>query len=396
VDLKGLVVCPGFVDMHVHLREPGGEESETIRSGTLAAAAGGFTAVAAMPNTTPVNDNPSVTEAILREASHSGAVPVYPVAAITRGSHGKELTEFGLLREAGAVAISDDGHCVGSPEVMRRALEYASMHELLLIDHAEDGQLAPGGVMNEGPVSTRLGLRGIPAAREDLAVARDIILTRLTGARLHLAHVSTAGSVAMVRQAREEGLRVSAEVTPHHLALTDEAVEGYDPDTKMNPPLRSESDRQALLKGLRDGTLEVIATDHAPHHPDLKAVEFDAAPYGVIGLETAVPVVLDILLHTEGVELSRIVELMSVNPNRVLGLPGGSLAVDAPADLTVLELERELTIDPDRFHSLSRNTPFKGQSYRGAPVMTIVAGKLVWQAETSSGRGRRSGSRSRR
>jgi len=380
VDVKGLVLCPGFIDLHVHLREPGREDSETIRSGTLAAAAGGFTGVACMPNTNPVNDHPAVTESILSEARRSGVVAVYPIAAITKGSEGKELAEFGLLKDAGAVGLSDDGRPVASADVMRRALEYARQYDLPIIDHCEDKALSGGGVMNEGVVATRLGLRGYPGEAEEVMVARDIILARLTRGRIHIAHLSTAGSVRHVRQGKADGIAVTCEVTPHHFALTDEAVGDYDTDAKMNPPLRSRADVDEVLRGLQDGTVDCIATDHAPHNPDDKAVEFDAAPFGVVGLETAVAVALDKLVRARVVSLRRLVELLSVNPARILRLKKGRLAEGDDADLTLLDLDRAVEVHAESFQSLSRNTPFKGRKFRGGPAMTIVAGKIVWRA----------------
>jgi len=376
------VVCPGFVDIHTHLREPGREDKETIASGTRAAAAGGFTAVCAMPNTTPVNDTAGITRAILDKARDEGVVRVYPIGAITRGQQGQELAEFSDLREAGCVAFSDDGKPVASARMMRRALEYAKGFGLVVIDHCEDPTLAEQACMNEGPVATLLGLRGVPAAGEAIMVERDVQLAELTGGRVHIAHLSAAASVDAVRRGKARGVAVTAEVTPHHLFLTDEAVRetGYDTHTKMNPPLRSDADRKAVIEGLRDGTIDCIATDHAPHTVDDKQVEFDHAAFGIVGLETAVPLCLDRLVGAGLMKLPQLVALLSSNPARVLGLPGGTLAPGSPADITVLDLAKKRTVDPARFASKSRNTPFGGLSLRGWPVMTIVAGRVVWKA----------------
>ena len=381
LDVKGLVVCPGFIDLHTHLREPGREDKETIATGTRAAAAGGFTAVCAMPNTDPVNDTAGITRAIVEKARAEGAVRVYPIGAITRGQRGEELAEYGDLKEAGCVAFSDDGRPVASARVMRRALEYAKAFDLAIIDHCEEPTLAEGACMNEGPVSTVLGLRGQPAAGEAIMVERDVLLAELVGGRVHVAHLSAAASVDAVRRGKARGVRVTAEVTPHHLFLTDEAVRetGYDTNTKMNPPLRSEADREAVLAGLRDGTIDCIATDHAPHTVDDKKVEYDHAANGVVGLETAVALCLDRLVGAGLLELPYLVALLSANPARVLGLPGGTLAPGSPADLTLLDLAKKRQVDATRFESRSRNTPFGGWILKGWPAMTIVGGRVAWK-----------------
>ncbi len=381
LEMKGLVVCPGFIDLHTHLREPGREDKETVATGTRAAAAGGFTAVCAMPNTDPVNDNAGITRAILEKARSEGAVRVYPIGAITRGQRGEELAEYGDLKEAGCVAVSDDGRPVASARMMRRALEYAKAFDLVVIDHCEEPTLAEKACMNEGPVATHLGLRGQPAAGEAIMVERDVLLAELAGGRVHVAHLSAAASVDAVRRGKARGVRVTAEVTPHHLFLTDEAVRetGYDTNTKMNPPLRSEGDREAVIAGLRDGTIDCIATDHAPHTVDDKKVEYDQAANGIVGLETAVALCLDRLVGAGLVELPHLVALLSTNPARVLSLPGGTLAPGSPADVTVLDLGRKRQVDPARFESKSRNTPFGGWILKGWPAMTIVAGRVAWK-----------------
>jgi dihydroorotase len=386
IDVKGLVVCPGFIDIHAHLREPGREDKETIATGTRAAAAGGFAAVCAMPNTDPVNDTAGITRAILEKARTEGAVRVYPIGAITRGQKGEELAEYGDLKEAGCVAVSDDGRPVASARVMRRALEYAKAFDLVVIDHCEEPTLSEKTCMNEGPVSTALGLRGVPTAGEAIVVERDAILAELTGGRLHVAHLSAAASVDAVRRAKARGVRITAEATPHHLFLTDDAVRetGYDTNTKMNPPLRSEKDRETVVTGLLDGTIDCIATDHAPHTVDDKKVEFDQAANGVVGLETAVALCLDRLVSEGLVPLPHLVALLSANPARVLGLPGGTLAPGSPADVTVLDLAKKRQVDPARFESRSRNTPFAGWILKGWPAMTIVGGRVAWRSPDRS------------
>ncbi len=380
LDCTGLVVCPGFLDLHAHLREPGEEWKETIASGTRAAAAGGFTGVAAMPNTEPPNDSRSMTEFVIKEARERGAVPVYPIGCVSKGQKGEELAEMGDMAEAGARGFSDDGHPVASARLMRRALEYARVFDLPIIDHCEEPSLVCGGVVHEGEVSARLGLAGWPSVAEEIVVERDALLAEYTGGRVHIAHLSTAGSVERVRRAKARGVRITCEVTPHHLVLTDEAAVGYDTNVKMNPPLRSEADRRALVEALSDGTVDAIATDHAPHHQDEKAVEFARAPFGVVGLETAVSVCLDRLVRPGHVSLSRLVELFTVGPSAILRLQKGTLRPGADADVTVLDLEREVTVDAARFFSKSANSPFLGWTLRGVPVLTIVAGRIVHDA----------------
>ncbi len=378
IDARGKLVLPGFVDLHVHLREPGFEYKETIQTGTAAAVAGGFTSVCCMPNTSPVNDNQSITEFILDQARAAGNAHVFPIGAITKGSEGKELAEIGELRRAGCVAISDDGLPVINSLVMRRAMEYALAFDLPVIDHCEDLHLSEGGCMNEGLVSTQLGLPGIPAAAEDVIVARNLALAELTGARLHLAHLSTIGSVRMVREAKSRGIRVTAEVCPHHFSLTEEAVRGFNTHAKMSPPLRTWRDVQAVKDGLRDGTIDVIATDHAPHAVQDKQQQFAAAPNGIVGLETALP--LTLALVDEGVlSLESAVAKLTCEPARAFGLPKGSLAPGADADVVVVDTEESWEVDPARFRSKSRNTPFAGWKVKGRVRTTLVAGRVVYE-----------------
>jgi len=377
LDATGKIVCPGFIDIHVHLREPGFEYKETVASGTRAAAAGGFTAVCCMANTHPVNDNRSITDYIRAKAAVEGVVRVYPIGAVTRGLGGEELAELAELAEAGCVAFSDDGKCVMNVELYRRAMEYSLPFGTPIISHAEDCHLARDAVMNEGLVSTELGLSGEPAAAEEVMVARDIVLAELTGAHVHIAHVSTAGAVRMLREAKARGVRVTTEATPHHLLLTDEAVRSWDPNTKMAPPLRTKRDVEALREALADGTIDCVATDHAPHALAEKEDEFPEAADGIVGLETAVRLLLDRLVRPGIVDLPTLVTRFSSGPARVLNLPGGSLAPGAAADITILDLEHPWTVDPMRFRSRSRNTPFGGWTGTGAPWMTIVGGAPV-------------------
>ncbi len=377
IDARGLVVCPGFIDMHVHLRDPGLEWKETIASGTRAAAAGGFTSVACMPNTVPVNDSRSVTEYIVGEAEENGVVNVFPIGCISKRQQGEELAEMGDMIQAGAVAFSDDGRPVMSSLLMRKALEYSKIFDVPIIDHCEDAALVDGGVMHEGEVCTRLGLRGWPGVAEDIMVQRDILLAEYTGGHVHIAHMSTARSAEFVRVAKAAGVSVSCEVTPHHLVLTDAAVGEYDTSAKMNPPLRGETDREALLRGIADGTVDALATDHAPHHNDEKCVEFSQAPFGIVGLETAVPICLDRLVHAGVIDLPRLVALFTTGPARILRLAKGTLAAGADADVTLLDLDRRTTVEGAGFRSKSTNSPFLGWELRGAAVMTLVAGEIV-------------------
>ena len=374
----GCIVCPGFVDMHVHLREPGQEHKETIATGVAAAVAGGFTAVACMPNTDPVNDHAGVTEFILKRAAQSDQARVYPIGAVSRGAKGRQLAEIGELRAAGCVAISDDGRPVADALLMRRALEYAGMFSMPLIDHCEEPSLKGEGVAHEGYQASVLGLRGIPSEAEEIMVARDVTLGALTREAVHIAHISARGSLRAVRSGKHRGVRVTCEVTPHHFTLTDEALGGYATNCKMNPPLRDAADRDAMLRGLADGSIDAIATDHAPHHYDEKAAEFDRAPFGVVGLETAVSIALDRLVSAGLLSLSRLVELLSVNPARILNVPGGTLAPGTAADITVLAPDLVVDVRADRFRSKGRNTPFEGWHLRGGVAATIVGGRPLY------------------
>ena len=379
VQAAGRLVLPGFVDVHVHFREPGFEYKENIQTGTAAAVAGGFTSVCCMPNTNPVNDNQSITEFILERAKAAGQAHVFPIGAITKGSEGKELAEIGDLRRAGCVAISDDGRPVMNSLVMRRAMEYARAFDIPVVDHCEDLHLSEGGCMNEGLVSTELGLPGIPSAAEDVMVARNLSLAELTGARLHLAHISTAGSVRMVREAKARGIHVTAEACPHHFTLTEEVARGYNTHAKMNPPLRTWQDVQAIKDGLRDGTIDVIATDHAPHAPQEKQQEFTEAPFGIVGLETALS--LTLALVEEGVlNLESAVAKLTVLPAKAFGLAKGTLTAGADADIVLVDPQAQWEVDPTRFRSRSRNTPFAGWKVKGLVTLTMVEGRMVFQA----------------
>ncbi|HEX6132554.1 MAG TPA: dihydroorotase [Longimicrobiales bacterium] len=380
IDVDGLVVCPGLIDLHVHLREPGQEHKETIASGAAAAAAGGFTAVCAMPNTDPPIDDPAAVGYVRAEGVRAGAARVYPCGAVSIGQHGERLTEIGEMIDAGAVAITDDGRPVPTAGLMRLALEYARTFGIPVASHCEDSTLSRGGSMNEGTMSTRLGLIGIPNAAEDICIARDLMLAELTGGRLHIQHVSTRLGVHMIRAARERGIAVTAEATPHHFTLTDEAIEAYRTDAKVNPPLRTAADRDAVIEGVRDGTLDVIATDHAPHHYDEKEQAFEDAPFGLVGLETALGLAITQLVDEDILDLPTLVLRMSTAPARAFNLPGGSLERGAPADITVFDPSWRWTVDPRRFRSKSRNTPFAGRELRGRAVYTIVDGRIVHDA----------------
>ncbi|OFW07028.1 MAG: dihydroorotase [Acidobacteria bacterium RIFCSPLOWO2_02_FULL_68_18] len=377
----GLVVCPGFIDMHVHLREPGQEHKETVATGTAAAVAGGFTAVACMPNTSPVNDNANVTAYILSRAAEASLARVYPIGAVSRGSKGELLADIAELRQAGCVAITDDGRPVATALLLRRALEYAGMFGIPVIDHCEDPSLEGDAVAHEGYQAAALGLRGMPGAGEALGVERGILLSELTGSDFHVAHMSARASLRSVRRGKEAGVHVTCEVAPHHFTLTDEALASpvpYDTNTKMNPPLREAADRDAMLSGIADGSIDAIATDHAPHHYDEKNVEFDRAPFGIVGLETAVPLSLDRLVHAGLIGLPRLVELLSVNPARILRVPGGTLAPGAPADITILAPDRTVRIEAAALRSRSKNTPFDGWELRGGVAATIVGGRILY------------------
>ncbi len=374
IEVSGKLVVPGLIDLHVHLREPGYEYKETIASGTAAAKAGGFTSVCCMPNTSPVNDNRSVTELIRSQAAKEASARVLPIGAITKGSKGEELSEIGELKDAGCIGISDDGKPVPSAALMRMALEYSKIFGLPVISHCEDASLAAKGVVNEGFVSTELGLRGVPNAAEDVIVARDIALAELTGARLHICHVSTRGAVGMIAAAKSRGVRVTAETCPHYFSLTEEAVRGYNTMAKMNPPLRTAEDVAAIKQGLKNGTIDAIATDHAPHAADEKAVEFDAAPFGIVGLETAVGLALQLV--ADGIlSMADLVTRMSMSPGRIIG-SGGTLSIGAVADITIIDPEMEWTVKSAEFRSKSRNTPFDGWKLKGRAIRTIVGGRL--------------------
>jgi dihydroorotase len=382
VDLpRGFIVCPGLIDMHVHLREPGQEHKETVATGVAAAVAGGFTAVACMPNTSPVNDNAGVTEYILKKAAEANLARVYPIGAVSRGQKGEQLADIAELGRAGCVAITDDGHPVATALLMRRALEYAGMFKMPVIDHCEDPSLKGDGVAHEGFAASSLGLRGIPGEAESIMVQRDATLAELTGGVVHVAHMSARQSIDAVRYGKSRGASITCEVTPHHFTLTDEmlgAPRPYDTNVKMNPPLRDARDREAMLHGLIDGTVDAIATDHAPHHYDEKQVEFDHAPFGITGLETAVSLTLDRLVQPGHITMARFVELLSVNPARILNVTGGSLSAGAPADITILAPDLSVTVVAARMRSKSKNTPFDGWTLRGGVAATLVGGRVVY------------------
>jgi dihydroorotase len=379
----GWIVAPGLIDIHVHLREPGQEHKETIATGTASAVAGGFTAIACMPNTEPVNDHAGITQFILKKAAEARLAHVYPIGAVSIGSRGEQLSELGEQKAAGCVAFTDDGRPVATALLMRRALEYGGMLQVPIIDHCEDPSLKGDGVAHEGYYAAALGLRGIPGEAESLMVERDVSLAEMTGAHVHIAHMSARQSMRAVRAGKDRGVVVTCEVAPHHFTLTDEALDGpvkYDTNLKMNPPLREAADRDSMLAGIADGTVDVIATDHAPHHADEKLVEFDRAPFGIVGLETAVPIVFDRLVHAGVIPVGRMIELLSTNPARVLRLPGGALVEGGPADITVLDPDARITVDAARLRSRSKNTPFHGWQLRGGVGATIVGGRVVFEA----------------
>ncbi len=383
IDVTGKVVAPGLIDIHVHFREPGFEESETVATGAMAAVAGGFTTVCPMPNTDPVTDNQAAVGFIVKQARDAGLARVLPIAAISLGQKGEKLTEFGEVIGAGAVAVSDDGKPVVSSHLMRTALEYAQTFDIPVVNHCEDPTLAEGGSMHEGLVSSRLGLKGIPSAAESIMVARDVLLAELTGGHIHLCHMSTKESIDIIRQAKARGVNVTAEVTPHHLVLQDAKCEGYDTNSKMNPPLRTDVDVQACVDALVDGTIDVVATDHAPHHYELKEREFENAPFGIVGLETALGLCISQLVDTKLLTLSDLISKMSHLPAKVFGIPGGDLAVGNPADVVVFDANEKWEVDPDSFRSKSKNTPFAGWELKGRVHRTMVAGRTVFELGVS-------------
>ena len=383
-DLSGMIVTPGLIDMHAHFRDPGYEYKEDIESGSKSAAAGGFTTVACMPNTAPPIDNGALVEYVKSKTSKISKIKILPIGCVSKGQEGKEITEMGDMAQAGAVAFSDDGKPVADSSLMRKAMVYASMFDRVIIDHCEAPSLFEGGQINEGRVSTLLGLTGIPAAAEEIMVARDILLAKEMGTMVHIAHISTKGSVELIRKAKSEG-QVTCEVTPHHLTLTEEAVRGYDTNAKVNPPLRTQEDLKALLEGLKDGTIDAIATDHAPHHIDEKDIEFDKAAFGLVGLETALGLVLTKIVGEGGLSLNKAVEKMTSGPAKILGLHMGTLKIGATADITVIDPNRVWTVDKDKFFSKGRNTPFNGWELRGKAVMTIVDGRVVY-SDTNVGK----------
>jgi dihydroorotase len=384
----GFVVVPGLFDMHVHLREPGQEHKETVATGTASAVVGGFTAVACMPNTTPINDNAGVTEYILQKAAQAGLARVYPIGAVSKGSNGDQLADIAELRAAGCVGVSDDGRPVKTALLMRRALEYTAMFNMPVLEHCEDPSLKGEGVAHEGYHASTLGLRGIPGVAESIMAQRDIALAELTGGAVHICHMSAMESLRAVREGKRHGARVTCEVAPHHFTLTDEALASpvsYDTNVKMNPPLRAAADRDEMLKGIADGSVDCIATDHAPHHYDEKRAEFDVAPFGIVGLETCVPICFDRLVHPGLITLSRLIELLSVNPSRILNVASGALSDGAVADITILAPDLQVTVDPARFKSKSRNTPFGGWQLKGGVAATIVGGRTVYMNDAAAG-----------
>ncbi len=386
IDAAGLVVIPGLIDLHVHLREPGREDAETIESGGRAAAAGGFTSVCCMPNTQPVNDCAAVTSFILSRARQTSPVNVWPVGAITKSSAGEVLADFAEMKQAGAVALSDDGRPVANAQLMRRAMQYAAQLRLPIIDHCQDDFLFAGGVMNEGVTSAMLGLPGIPESAEVAHIARDCLLAEETQAHVHIAHLSTAKGVRLIRENKSRGVPISCEVTPHHLLLTEDALGNFDPNLKMNPPLRSKVDVEALIEGLQDGTIDALATDHAPHHLDEKMTDMIRAPFGVIGLETAVPLLFDRLVRAQILDLPAFVRLLSCNPASIVGIDRGTLKIGANADITIIDPRRTITISAPKFYSKARNTPFQGWSAMGTVTHTIVGGRIAFKAETAEPR----------